>query len=143
LVGTLSGSQTAHLSELEEQQDYQRAAGAYLVWPLAAVALVREAPDASRWTRIHARQALMFGLLASFGYVVVLALPLLSELISGFAISPETTVWIYAAGMLLDLVVFIVLTVLAFSYAARAGRGELFTIPLVSGIADRVFTIRR
>jgi hypothetical protein len=35
------------------------------------------------------------------------------------------------------------LTVLAFSYAARAARGELFTIPLVSPVADRLFTIRR
>jgi uncharacterized membrane protein len=113
------------------------------VWPLAAVALVRELPDASRWTRIHTRQALTFGLIASIGYVIVLALPLLSELISGFAVTTGTTVWIYAVGMVLDLVVFVVLTVLAFSYAARAGRGELFTIPLISGIADRVFTIRR
>jgi uncharacterized membrane protein len=143
LVGALPRSQTTHLNGLEEQQDYQRAAGAYLVWPLAAVALVREPPDTSRWTRIHMRQALTFGLVASVGYVVVLALPLLSELISGFAIPTETTVWIYAFGMLLDLVVFIVLTVLAFSCAVRAGRGELFTIPLVSAIADRVFTIRR
>jgi uncharacterized membrane protein len=128
---------------VEEQQDYQRAAGAYLVWPLAVVALVREQPEASRWTRIHARQALMFGLVAGAGYVVLLALPLIGELISGFALSTGATVWVYAGGMALDLIVFIVLTVLAFSYAARAGRGELFTIPIVSALADRVFTMRR
>ena len=143
MVGALPRSQTAHLNELEEQQDYQRAAGAYLVWPLAAVALVRELPGASRWTRIHTRQALTFGLLASIGYLVVLALPLMIELASGFAIATGTTVWIYAFGMVLDLVTFILLTVFAFSYAARAGRGELFTIPVISPIADRVFTIRR
>ncbi len=58
-------------------------------------------------------------------------------------VSTGATVGVYTAGLLLDAIVFIVLTVLAFTYAARAGRGELFTIPLVSGIADRVFTIRR
>jgi uncharacterized membrane protein len=128
---------------IEEQQDYQHAAGAYLVWPLAVVALVREQPEASRWTRIHTRQALMFGLAASIGYVVLLALPLIAELIGGFALSNEATVWLYAAGMALDLIVFIGLTVFAFSFASRAGRGELFTIPVISALADRVFTIRR
>jgi hypothetical protein len=127
---------------IEEQQDYQRASGAYLVWPLALATLLREDPAASRWTRIHTRQALTFGLMASIGYVVLLALPLL-VVIADAGISTGMTVWIYTAGLALDAIVFVVLTVLAFSYAARAGRGELFTIPLASTIADRVFTIRR
>ena len=127
---------------IEEQQDYQRASSAYLVWPLALAALLRESPAASRWTRIHTRQALTFGLAASIGYIVVLALPLI-VVIADAGISTGMTVGLYTAGLLLDAIVFGVLTVLAFSYAARAGRGELFTIPLVSAIADRVFTIRR
>jgi hypothetical protein len=127
---------------VEEQSDYQSASSAYLVWPLALAALIREAPEASRWSRIHTRQALTFGLVASIGYVVLLALPLI-VVIGDAGISTGMTVVVYSAGMVLDAIVFVVLTVLAFSYSARAGRGELFTIPLVSPLADRVFTIRR
>jgi uncharacterized membrane protein len=127
---------------LEEQQDYQRAASAYLVWPLALAAIIREDPEASRWTRIHTRQALTFGLAASIGYVVLMALPLLIVVADG-GISTGATVGLYSVGLLIDAIVFIVLAILAFSYAARAGRGELFTIPIVSSLADRVFTIRR
>ena len=127
---------------VEEQHDYQRASSAYLVWPLALAALIREAPTASRWTRIHTRQALTFGLAASFGYIVLMALPLFVVIFDG-GISTGLTVEIYAAGLLLDAIVFLVLTVFAFSYSARAGRGELFTIPLVSPLADRLFAARR
>jgi uncharacterized membrane protein len=126
---------------MEEQQDYQRAATAYLVWPLALAALVRELPDASRWTRIHTRQALTFGLLASVGFVVVMALPLIVVIVDA-GISTGATVGVYMAGLLLDAIVVVVLTVLAFSYCARAGRGELFTIPIVSALADRIFRVR-
>ena len=127
---------------IEEQQDYQRASSAYLVWPLALAALLREDPAASRWTRIHTRQALTFGLTAGLGYVVLLGLPLI-VILADAGISTGGTVAVYTAGLLLDAIVFVMLTVFAFSYAARAARGELFTIPLVSAIADRVFTIRR
>lgn len=127
---------------IEEQQDYQSASSAYLVWPLAVAALVREKPEASRWTRIHTRQALTFGLAATLGYLIVMALPLI--VVIGFAgISTGATVGLYSAGLLLDLIAFVAIAVLAFSYAARAARGELFTIPLVSAVADRIFTIRR
>lgn len=126
---------------MEEQQDYQGAASAYLVWPLALAALVRELPGASRWTRIHTRQALTFGILASAGFVVVMALPMLIVIIDA-GISTGATVTVYMAGLLLDAIVFVTLTVLAFSYSARTGRGELFTIPIVSALADRVFRVR-
>ena len=125
---------------LEEQQDYQRAASAYLVWPLALAAMVREAAGASRWTRIHTRQALTFGLVASIGYVVLLALPLLVVIADAGHLDRHDGRGIYAAGMLLDAIVFVALIVSAFSYSARAGRGELFTIPVISPIADRIFT---
>jgi len=84
----------------------------------------------------------MFGLAATIGYMVLLALPLI-VVISDAGISTGMTVWIYTAGLVLDAIVFVVLTVLAFSYAARAGRGELFTIPVISALADRLFTIHR
>jgi uncharacterized membrane protein len=127
---------------VEEQEDYQRAAGAYLVWPLALAALIQEQPTASRWSRIHTRQALAFGVLATLGYLVLMALPLIA-IIADPGISTGTTVLVYAVGLGLDAVVFVALVASAFSFAARAGRGELFTIPLVSPLADRLFTIRR
>jgi uncharacterized membrane protein len=127
---------------VEEQQDYQGASSAYLVWPLALATLIREPPAASRWTRIHTRQALAFGLAATIGYVILLALPML-VVIADAGISTGMTVAVYAAGLVLDALAFVVLTVLAFSYSARAARGELFSIPLVSDIADRLFTVRR
>jgi hypothetical protein len=127
---------------LDEQQDYRRASTAYLIWPLALAALLREQPEASRWTRIHTRQALTFGLAATIGYVMVMALPLLI-VIAYSGISTGATVGLYAAGLILDAIVFIALTAVAFSSAARARRGELCSIPAISAIADRVFTIRR
>ena len=127
---------------IDEQHDYQSAASAYLVWPLALATLIREAPAASRWSRIHTRQALTFGLAASIGFVVLLALPLLI-VIADAGISTGMTVTVYAVGIALDVAFVIAVTVLAFAYSARAARGELFTIPLVSAIADRIFTLRR
>jgi hypothetical protein len=121
---------------VEEQPDYQHASSAYLVWPLALAALLREDPAASRWSRIHTRQALMFGLTATLGYLVLLALPML-VVIADASISTGATVAVYAAGLLLDAIAFVALAYFAFSYAARAARGELFTIPLASALADR------
>jgi uncharacterized membrane protein len=123
---------------IEEQPDYQHASSAYLVWPLAVAALLREDPAASRWSRIHTRQALTFGLAATFGYLVLLALPMF-VVIGDAGISTGLTVIVYTAGLLLDAIGFVALAYFAFSYAARAARGELFTIPLVSKIADRLF----
>jgi hypothetical protein len=54
-------------------------------------------------------------------------------------ISTGTTVVVYGIGLTLDLLGFIAWAYFAFSYAARATRGELFAIPLVSQIADRLF----
>lgn len=127
---------------VEEQHDYQRAASAYLVWPLALAAVIREAPAESRWARIHTRQALTFGLLATLGYLVLMAIPLVI-VISDTTISTGATVWVYAVGIVADAVAFVGLAICAFTYAVRAGRGELFTIPIVSPIADRIFTLRR
>jgi uncharacterized membrane protein len=113
-----------------------------LVWPLALAALIREAPAESRWTRIHTRQALTFGVVATIGYLVLLAIPLVIVIVDP-GISTGATVGVYAAGLAIDAIVFIVLAVFAFTCAARAGRGELFTIPIVSALADRLFTLRR
>ncbi len=127
---------------LEEQQDYQRAAGAYLVWPLALAALIQEPPETSRWTRIHTRQALAFGILATAGLIVLMGLPLIVVLVNA-GISTGQTVLVYTVGLSLDVIAFAGWAVFACSFAARAGRGELFAIPFVSGLADRLLANRR
>ena len=71
-----------------------------------------------------------------------MALPLL--IVIGWpSISTGTTVTVYAAGMIADVTAFAAAVGLAFSCASKAARGELFTIPLVSVVADRVFPLRR
>jgi uncharacterized membrane protein len=120
----------------------QRAAGAYVVWPLALLDLFREPAEATAWSRLHTRQAFVYGIVATFGYLVLLALPLLIVLpITG--ISTGAVVWIYAVGLLADIVGAFVLLGLSLRYRERALRGELFAIPLVTPIADRVFRLDR
>jgi uncharacterized membrane protein len=94
------------------------------------------------WARLHARQALVLGALNSVVFFVVLALPLVTVLaIPG--ISMGATIAVYAAGLLADVVVGIGLLVAGARYAARAARGELFSIPVVTPIVDRWFRVER
>jgi uncharacterized membrane protein len=120
------------------ETEYQLAANGYLVWPLALATLMRPDAAASRWARIHARQAVIFGIAITLGYVVLLALPLLA-VVADPGISTGTTVLVYAVGLAADLAVFVFLAIRCFRYYARTARGELFTIPVAGAIADRVF----
>ena len=130
------------MREPAERAEYDRAASGYLLWPLALLALVREAPAASTWTRIHTRQATVYGLAIAVAYVVLLALPLI-VVIGVPSISTGTTVALYAAGLAVDVIAFVGLAALTVAYASKAARGELFSIPVVSAITDRVFRLRR
>jgi len=123
-------------------QDFQRAATGYLVWPLALVDIVREAPNVPQWERIHARQAAVFGIAGTLGYLLLLTLPLL-VVIADPGISTTLVVAVYAAGIVADLVAAVVLFGLALYYSGKASRGELFTIPVVTPIADRMFRLPR
>jgi uncharacterized membrane protein len=125
---------------IEDRPDYQRAATGYLVWPLAVADVIREPPDASQWSRIHARQAVVFGIVAMFAYLLLLALPLLI-VIAVPEISSSLIVALYALGLLADFLGGIFLFGLALYYSGKAGRGELFRIPLVGAIADRVMRV--
>lgn len=108
-----------------------------MVWPLAALALVREDPDASAWSRIHTRQAFVFGIAAALAYLVLLALPLFVVIaVPGIGIG--AVVWVYAFGILADLAGAVAWLVLSLVYRARAARGELFAIPLVTPLVDRL-----
>ena len=122
----------------------QRAANAYVVWPLAVLDLFREPADATAWSRLHTRQAFVYGITATLAYIVLLALPLLVLVtIPPLAGSTTAIVWIYALGLLADLIGALVLLGLSLSYRERALKGELFAIPYVSPIADRVFRLDR
>jgi uncharacterized membrane protein len=126
-------------SELE-----QRAANAYIVWPLAVLDLFSEPADATAWSRLHARQAFVYGIAATAAYLIVLAFPLLLIVaIPPLGGSITAVVWIYALGLLADLIGALVLLGLSLSYRERALKGELFAIPYVSPIADRLFRLER
>ena len=117
----------------------QRAANTYVIWPLAVLDLFREPPEATAWSRLHTRQAFVFGIAASFGYVVLHALPLLILIaIPPLAASLTGTVWLYAVGILADVVGAFVLLGLTLRYRERALHGELFSIPYITPIADRL-----
>ena len=122
----------------------QRAANAYIVWPRAALDLFREPPDATAWSRLHTRQAFVYGIAATLAYLVLLALPLLLIVaIPPLAGSTTAVVWIYALGLLADAIGAFVLLGLSLSYRERALKGKLFAIPYVSPIADRLFRLER
>jgi type IV secretory pathway VirB3-like protein len=122
----------------------QRAANAYAIWPLAVLDLFREPAEATAWSRLHTRQAFVFGIAATLAYVVLLALPLLILIaVPPLAASLTGTVWLYAAGIVADIAGAFVLLGLTLAYRGRALRGELFSIPYVSPIADRLFRIER
>ena len=122
----------------------QRAANAYVVWPLAVLDVFREPPDATAWSRLHTRQALVYGIVATLAYLVLLALPFLIYVaVPPLAGSLTAVVWIYALGLLADIVGAFVLMGLSLTYRERTLRGELFTIRFVTPIADRVFRLAR
>ncbi len=112
-----------------------------MIWPLAALDVLREDPNATIWSRLHARQAFVFGIVALLGYAAVLALPLLvTSLIP--AISTGATIAIYGVGLAVDVVGLFALFGYAARCYARAKRGALFSIPLVTAIVDRFFRVR-
>ena len=122
----------------------QRAANAYIVWPLAVLDLFSEPADATAWSRLHARQAFVYGIAATVAYLIVLAFPLLLIVaIPPLGGSTTAVVWVYALGLLADVIGALVLLGLSLSYRERALKGELFAIPYVSPIADRLFRLER
>ena len=51
--------------------------------------------------------------------------------------------WIYALGLLADIIGAFVLMGLSLGYRERTLRGELFAIPVVTPVADRLFRLER
>jgi uncharacterized membrane protein len=128
----------------EDLEIRQRAANAYVVWPLAALDLFREPEDATAWSRLHTRQAFVYGIAGTLAYLVLLALPLiLTILIPPLAGSTTAIVVIYSLGLLADVLGALFWFGISMSYRERTLRGELFAIPYVTPIADRVFRLER
>ena len=108
------------------------------MWLLALVDIVNEPIGTSQWERIHARQAAVFGAAGTLAYLVLLALPFLIVIaVPGITIG--WIVWIYGVGLAADLAAAIWLCGVSLSYSRRASRGELFAIPVVSPLVDRIF----
>ena len=103
---------------------------------------MREDADTTAWARLHARQALVLGALNSLAFFVVLALPLVAVLAIP-SISTGLTIGVYAAGLVADVVVGVGLLIVGVRYAARAARGELFSVPIVTPIVERCFRLNR
>lgn len=123
-------------------ETHRRAANAYAIWPLAVSDLFREPPDATAWSRLHTRQAFVFGVSATLAYLIVLALPLVLVIVLP-SVSTGIVVWLYALGLLADVVAAVWLIRLALRYRALALRGDLFAIPYVTPLADRLFRLDR
>jgi uncharacterized membrane protein len=80
--------------------------------------------------------------MASLVYVVVLAFPLVA-VIALPTISNDTTIAVYTVGLIGDVIVGIALLLIGLRYAARAARGELFSIPVVTRIVDTWFRLKQ
>ncbi|MGH7661957.1 MAG: hypothetical protein ACRENA_13725 [Vulcanimicrobiaceae bacterium] len=111
------------------------------MWPLAFFELFRGA-QTSLWYRAHLRQAAVLGALCSAVFLVALALPLGIVLaLAGPGDGP--TIAIYVVAMVLDVVVLAAAACVSIWCALRASRGELFMIPIVTPLSERLFARRR
>ncbi|TAM58214.1 hypothetical protein EPN52_11280 [bacterium] len=112
-------------------EERQRAAGAYAFWVLALPELAPAARPASAWFRAHIRQAVALGLVETAALLIVLALPAVLvgvALALRLPVGTAATVWIYALGFVLDVAAIVLGLALNVALAARAARGERFTI---------------
>lgn len=111
------------------------------MWPLAILEILRSQREGSLWMRLHSRQAVVFGALAGFLFMLLFALPLV---VSMFVFSStRAIITLYAVALSVDGLFGLTLLVLAIRYSVRASRGELFDIPIAAPISVRLFPIRQ
>ncbi|MBV8423716.1 MAG: hypothetical protein JO349_00885 [Candidatus Eremiobacteraeota bacterium] len=133
--------QSEYSSPETDSSEYARAATAYLAWPLALFELVRGSAG-SLWYRAHVRQATILGALLWTGLFALLALPLVLVLALGGPPVGET-IAIYAVALVIDVAYFVAAMVVVIQSALRASRGELFMLPVISSLSERLFARRR
>lgn len=127
-------------SSRRETDEPARAATAYLAWPLAFFELFR-GTQTSLWYRAHLRQAAVLGSLFSSALFVALALPLGIVLALG-GLGDGPTIVIYLVAIVIDLIVLAAAAWVSIRCALRASRGELFSLPLVTQLSERLFLRR-
>lgn len=133
--------QSEYSSPETNSDEYARAATAYLAWPLAVLDLARRS-SGSLWYRAHLRQAVILGALVWTGLFALLAFPLVLVLALGGP--PVTqTIEIYVVALAVDTIYFIAACVVVVQAAVRASRGELFMLPLITPLSERLFARRR
>ena len=71
----------------------QRAANAYVVWPLAVLDVFREPPDATAWSRLHTRQ-----LCARYDMGLSPIREALMPFVSGQSVALPASIWIVTAS---------------------------------------------
>ena len=74
--------------------------------------------------------------------LATLALPLLL-VIAIPSLGTRATIVLYSIGLAIDLVVGAGVVLVSVIYAARASKGELFAIPVVTRLCDRFFPLTR
>jgi uncharacterized membrane protein len=72
----------------------------------------------------------------------VCALPLLLFIALGGP-AETLTIEMYAVAMVLDIIVFSAAGFIIISSAIRASHGELFSLPLITPLSERLFSRRR
>ena len=116
--------------------EHERAALHYLVWPVALVDAFRS-DNSTLWSR------LLFGFLVTAGYFVLLAVPFFIAVSFSALLATSGTILLYGCCFILDIAVALILMIGTIRYSLRARRGDLFTIPLVSAMSDRLFARSR
>ena len=132
--------QSEYSSPETSSDEYARAAMAYLAWPLAVFEQMRRGPG-SLWYRAHVRQAVVLGALVWAAIFFMLALPFVLVIALGGP-PVERTLQIYTVALVLDAIVFSAAGVIVVRAAMRASRGELFMLPLITALGERLFPRR-
>lgn len=111
------------------------------MWPLAILEMLRSQREGSLWMRLHSRQAVVFGALASVAFIVLFSLPLVISLF--IFSSTGAIIVLYSVALGVDGLFGLSILVLAVCYSVRASHGELFDIPIAAAISGRLFPIHR
>jgi uncharacterized membrane protein len=83
-------------------------------------------------------QAAVLGVLCTIALFTVLAIPLVIVIALGGP-AAGVTIAIYGVALAVDLIVFCVAGWVVVRCAVRAARGELFSVPLITGLSERLF----
>jgi hypothetical protein len=86
------------------------------------------------------RQATVLGAIVWFVLFVMLALPF--ALVVALAAPETVTIEIYAAALVLDTIVFVGAAFIVITSAIRASHGELFMLPFITPLSERLFARR-